>query len=83
MSSSIFLHSKLLNSADKLNFKLAVHDSKNGPLTSEMNQLLGRIESDNFLNSEDRLRLSYLTCTAKTESKFDAAIEQNYLLELI
>jgi hypothetical protein len=48
-----------------------------------MNQLLGRIESDNFLNSEDRLRLSYLTCTAKTESKFDAAIEQNYLLELI
>jgi len=80
---SLFLHLNQSNAAEKLNFELVVHSSQNGPLSSEMNQLFNRIESERFLQSEQKIPLSYLTCTIETQSKFDLATNQPTLLELL
>ena len=81
----IFLHKKVNHGAERLNFEWAVHNNQNGPLTSEMNQLLNRLESERFMASEldQKAQLSYLTCAINTELDFDTAVQQSYLLELL
>ncbi|MFK7766246.1 MAG: hypothetical protein AB8B55_03305 [Mariniblastus sp.] len=79
----LFLHQR--GSAERLNFELVVHNTKNGPSTNEMNQLMNRIESERFLSGESgkKLTLRYLTSSVNTQTDFDLAIQQPYLLELL
>ncbi len=80
---SFFLHNNQTRAADKLQFELVGHSSQNGPLTSEMNQLFTRIESDRFLTSDQKIRLCYLTCSYDTKVNFDSAIAETFLLEVL
>ena len=80
---SFFLHTNRINGAEKLDFKLAIHSTQNGPLTSEINQLLNRLEAERFLSSELQTPLYYLTCKLDIVADFDSAVKQSYLLELL
>lgn len=81
----LFLHTPRNNEAVKLNFQPVVHSGHSGPVTSEMSQLISRIESERFLSSEldQRASLIYLTCSVEMENDFDTAVQESYLLELL
>lgn len=81
----LYLHGVAGGGADKLDFELVPHDTKNGPLTNEANQLLNHIESSQFLATDlgKQIPLSYLKCTVETSLAFPDAISKSYFLELI
>lgn len=80
----LYFHNQTKQEAIRLNFSLMTHDSKNGPVTKEVNQVLEHLESERFLNSDSQhKRLCYLVSSAPVGVEFEQAIQQSYLVEFV